>query len=203
MPLPMQVNLLRVLEESRITRVGGTKPIAVDVRVMASSNKNLEEETRLGRFRQDLFYRLNVVRIVMPPLRERGKDIQLLANHFIAEFTRKMHASLRRVEPGFYDLLAAYAWPGNVRELRHAIESAVALMQADVLTRESLPGYIRKATPRPAKASGAEEPAFNLEDLQREAILGAHAYFQGMSPAWPGRWESGATPCMPNSKSSV
>ena len=179
MPLPMQVNLLRVLEESRITRVGGTKPVAVDVRVMASTNNDLEEEARLGRFRQDLFYRLNVVRIMMPPLRERGKDILLLANHFIAEFTRKMHAALRRVEPGFYDLLAAYAWPGNVRELRHAIESAVALMPpADVLTRENLPAYIRKASPRPGQTSGAE-PVFNLENLQREAILEAHAYFQG------------------------
>jgi transcriptional regulator with PAS, ATPase and Fis domain len=178
MPLPMQVNLLRVLEESRITRVGGTKSIAVDVRVMASTNKNLEEEARLGRFRQDLFYRLNVVCIVMPALRERGKDILLLTNHFIAEFTKKMHATLRRVEPDFYDLLAAYTWPGNVRELRHAIESAVALMQEDVLTRESLPEYIRKATPRPGKVSGAE-PVFNLEDLQREAILAAHAFFRG------------------------
>ncbi len=178
MPLPMQVNLLRVLEEARITRVGGTKPIAVDVRVIAATNKDLEEETRQGRFRQDLFYRLNVVRINMPPLRQRGKDILLLANHFINEFTTKMHRRLRRVEADFYDLLTAYPWPGNVRELRHAMESAVALMPSDVLGKENLPEYILRAVPT-AGGNSVSEPSFNLENLQREAILGAHAYFRG------------------------
>ncbi len=178
MPLPMQVNLLRVLEEGRITRVGGTRSIAVDVRVIAATNKDLEEETRQGRFRQDLFYRLNVVRINMPPLRQRDKDILLLANHFIDEFTRKMHRRLRRVEADFYDLLTAYPWPGNVRELRHAMESAVALMPSDVLGKENLPEYILKATPA-TSINSTLEPRFNLEDLQREAILGAHAYFRG------------------------
>ncbi len=178
MPLPMQVNLLRVLEEARITRVGGTKPIAVDVRVIAATNKDLEEETRQGRFRQDLFYRLNVVRINMPPLRQRGKDILLLANHFINEFSTKMHRRLRRVEADFYDLLTAYPWPGNVRELRHAMESAVALMPSDVLSKENLPEYILRAVPT-VGGNSVSEPSFNLENLQREAILGAHAYFRG------------------------
>ena len=178
MPLPMQVNLLRVLEDSRITRVGGTKPLAVDVRVIAATNKDLEEEIRQGRFRQDLFYRLNVVRINMPPLRERGKDILLLANHFIDEFTTKMQRRVRRVEADFYDLLTVYPWPGNIRELRHAMESAVALMPSDVLSCRNLPAYILRAAPASGEKT-ASEPRFNLENLQREAILGAHAHFRG------------------------
>ncbi|MGB5987223.1 MAG: sigma-54-dependent Fis family transcriptional regulator [Desulfobacterales bacterium] len=179
MPPSLQVNLLRVLEEGQVTRVGGTHPVAVDVRIVTATNKDLPQQVREGRFRQDLFYRLNVVGIRLPPLRKRGDDVRHLADHFIVELAGKLGRPVRRVEPEFYQCLARYAWPGNVRELRHAIEGAIALMAADLLCADDLPQGIRRGgAPHPLPQPNVP-PSFNLETLQKETIRRAQTYFKG------------------------
>ncbi len=176
MPLAMQVNLLRVLEEKKITRVGGKTPIPVDVRIMAATNQALDEMVAQGRFRQDLFYRLNVVRITLPPLRMRGNDGQMLANHFIDRLAHELDREVRRIEPRFYQGLASYEWPGNVRELRHAMESAITMMDDHVLRWENLPEHIRGVNPPRTRP---EHSIFNLESVQKETIHRAYSHFQG------------------------
>ena len=178
MPRTLQVNLLRVLEEGQVTRVGGTKPVLVKVRIVTATNKDLTEQVRLGKFRQDLLYRLKVVCINLPPLRRRGADVAQLADHFIAELSARLGRRLRRVEPEFFRCIDHYSWPGNVRELRHAIEGAIAMMPIDVLAADYLPEPIRRAAARPP--THPTEPAtFNLESVQKETIRRAHAHFGG------------------------
>jgi two-component system response regulator PilR (NtrC family) len=123
----MQVKLLRALQERRIRRVGGTDEIEVDVRVMAATNHSLEELVRERRFREDLFYRLNVIPLRIPPLRERREDIPLLANHFLQRFSRDMGKPVTSIADEAMALLARYDWPGNIRELENVIERVVAL----------------------------------------------------------------------------
>jgi transcriptional regulator of acetoin/glycerol metabolism len=179
MPLAMQVNLLRVLEENQVTRVGGTKPRPVDVRIIAATNRQLDALAGLGTFRHDLFYRLNVVRIQLPPLRQRGSDVDLLADRFIRELSRKLNRRVARVAPGFYSALRAYPWPGNVRELRHAIEGAIALMDADTLSPDGLPDYVQPAGAATAAMPGSSSQAFNLKAVEEETITSAYRHFYG------------------------
>ncbi|MFO7569342.1 MAG: sigma-54 dependent transcriptional regulator [Smithellaceae bacterium] len=134
----MQVKLLRVLQERELTRVGGSEVVKVDVRVVAASNKDLQKEIREGRFREDLFYRLNVVALTVPPLRERPEDIPLLAQHFLKQFAERNFKSIRGFTPQAMMKLARYAWPGNVRELMNAVERAVVLSRADYLDVEDM-----------------------------------------------------------------
>lgn len=133
----MQVKLLRVLQEHELQRVGGEKTIAVDVRILAATNRNLEEEVRAGNFREDLYYRLNVVMLPVPPLREREGDIPLLVTHFVAKFAAKNRRVVTDVIPECLDLLCRYPWPGNVRELENAIERGIILMRGDQLTAKA------------------------------------------------------------------
>jgi len=177
MPPALQVNLLRVLEEDQVTRVGGGKPVAVDVRILTATNKDLRQQVSRGVFRQDLFYRLNVVHISMPPLRRRGGDIRQLANHFISEMAEKLRRPVHGVQPEFYHCLDRYTWPGNVRELRHTIEGSIALMATDILTINDLPQGIRLAQSHPPPAGGTL--SFNLEAIQKDAIGRAHTHFRG------------------------
>ncbi len=177
MPLDMQVNLLRVLEEGQVTRVGGTKPIAVDVRIIAATHRNLSQRVAAGLFREDLFYRLNVVRISLPPLRERGEDLELLIQHFIAQHGKKLDRKVRVVLPDFYAALHHYHWPGNVRELCYAIEAAIAVMPADVLSAECLPEDLVQTTSLPT--SSPETSHFNLKRLEAESIRKAYFHFKG------------------------
>jgi two-component system, NtrC family, response regulator PilR len=139
MPAPMQVKLLRALQERKIRRVGGTDEADVDVRVIAATNKPLDLLVREGRFREDLFYRLNVIPIVMPPLRDRRQDIPLLANHFLERFSREMGKRVEKISDGAMARLMQYAWPGNVRELENIIERAVALETSPAVLPERLP----------------------------------------------------------------
>ncbi|MCB2145819.1 MAG: sigma-54-dependent Fis family transcriptional regulator [Deltaproteobacteria bacterium] len=176
MPLAMQVNLLRVLDEKKITRIGGKNPIPVDVRIMAATNQDLDAMVTQGKFRQDLFFRLSVVRIPLPPLNRRGKDVELLAGSFITTIAREFGRKIRCVDPRFYQSLAAYEWPGNIRELSHAIESAIIMMDADVLQWEHLPEQIR-GVDRPSTV--AAHSNFNLEAMQKETIHRAYLNFQG------------------------
>jgi len=134
----MQVKLLRVLQEREITRVGGSDEIKVDVRVIAASNKDLKEEIRSGSFREDLFYRLNVVSLHVPPLRERKEDIPILAQHFLQVFADRNKKVIKAFTPGAMEKLLAYHWPGNIRELMNAVERSVVLALTDVLNADAL-----------------------------------------------------------------
>jgi two-component system response regulator AtoC len=184
-----QVKLLRFLETKSIERVGGSKPIELDVRLVAATNRNLETLVREGKFREDLFFRLNVVRLLMPPLRDRPEDVPLLLTHFIAQFSEENGVPPLTVEAGALRTLQSYAWPGNIRELRNFCENAVVLRRGGSVTeydlesrfRSSAPPDFRGPTGQPAMvqtAGSASAPrSLSVEDnekhLLREALLKA------------------------------
>lgn len=141
--LQIQVKLLRALQEREIERLGGKKPIRVDVRVIAATNMNLEKDISAGRFREDLYYRLNVFSIYLPPLRERNGDVMLLTDYFLKESNRIFKKEVKKISPDVRNLLAAYSWPGNVRELRNVIESAV-LLASDTILPQHMPLKIQE-----------------------------------------------------------
>jgi len=143
----MQVKLLRVLEERAFERVGGNKTLQVDVRLVAATNKDLKKLVSEGKFRDDLFYRLSVVTVDLPPLRERRDDIPLLVKSFLDEFSRENGKQVRELTPEAMNLLLSYDWPGNVRELRNAIERAVILATASMVGVSDLPSQVRAASP--------------------------------------------------------
>jgi formate hydrogenlyase transcriptional activator len=181
LPLATQVKLLRVLQEREFEPVGSNKPVRVDVRVIAATNRNLQESIRAGTFRSDLFYRLNVFPIEVPPLRERRSDIPQLAMFFLARFAKKFGKNIRSIPRAMIDRLSSYSWPGNIRELQNVIERAAILSQRSVLELE--PGLIPDLTPsgisniteKSAEALQGETldaatPA-TLEELERAHIL--------------------------------
>lgn len=142
LPLAMQVKLLRVIQDREFTRVGGTQPIRVDVRIVSATNKDIEEAVRKGEFREDLFYRLNVIQVRLPTLRERKDDIPLLAQNFLNLFSAELGKDIRQISPEAMKLLINYGYPGNVRELQNMIERAVALESANILTGQNLSSYM-------------------------------------------------------------
>ena len=142
---PMQAKLLRVLQEREVEPVGGTRSIKVDVRILAATNRNLEGEVRAGRFREDLFFRLNVLSIRTPPLRERLEDIPLLAERFVMKVSKKYNVPVKALSAKAQALLTEYDWPGNVRELENAIERAIVLGDAEEIVPEDLPRCIWEA----------------------------------------------------------
>lgn len=144
LPLMMQVKLLRVLQDKEFKRVGGTEDIKVDVRIISATNKDLEGEVLEKRFREDLFYRLNVIQIKLPPLRERKEDIPLLAMHFLKRFSGELNKNISTISSGGFRLLMNYDYPGNVRELQNIIERAVALENSQELTEENLRSYLEE-----------------------------------------------------------
>lgn len=144
MPLNLQVKLLRVLQEQEFQRVGGNREIKVNVRLVAATNKDLKEEVDMGRFRGDLFFRLNVVNIKVPPLRERRSDIPFLVAHFVGKYSRKLDRNIKEVDPEAMRVLYSYAWPGNVRELENVIESALVMSRGSTIKKSDLPSEIRK-----------------------------------------------------------
>ncbi len=172
-----QAKLLRLLENKTFRRVGGVQELRADVRVIASTNVNLEERVSEGRFRADLFFRLNVVRIVVPPLREHLEDVPTLTAHFVARFNQEMRRSVRAVTPQAMELLRGYHWPGNVRELRNAIERAFILHAgAEEIRPEHLTPELRKAAP-PKKQEklvpNVSEEGLVLDDVERKLIAEA------------------------------
>jgi two-component system response regulator HydG len=169
MPLPMQVKLLRVLQEREFTRVGGDTVIRVDVRVIAATNKDLPELVSGGRFREDLYYRLNVVGLTLPALRERAEDIPLLALHFLEAFALKNRKEVKGFTPQAMDRLIRYAWPGNVRELMNAVERAVVMTRGDFLTEEDISLIPTAAMPEPEQPAAAG--ARPLEEVEKATIL--------------------------------
>lgn len=153
--LELQVKLLRVLQERRFYRLGGSKEISVDVRVIASTNKDLEQLVREEKFREDLYYRLNVANMILPPLRERGEDIILLASSFIDHFNKKFGKKIKGFTPEAAEMMMAYQWKGNIRELRNVIERIVLLESDDVISRNSL-SFLKM--PTPSHPSSANKP---------------------------------------------
>lgn len=143
LPLDAQVKLLRVLEERKITRIGGKKAIPVDVRIVAATNRNLDDEVKNGHFRLDLLYRLNVFTLILPPLRERKEDIPLLTNFFIRKYNRTLSLDVQSVSPEAISLLTSYDWPGNVRDLENAIQSSMILCTGGVIRPDHLPDRIK------------------------------------------------------------
>ncbi|HLY16932.1 MAG TPA: sigma 54-interacting transcriptional regulator [Bryobacteraceae bacterium] len=172
MPLQLQVKLLRVLQERQIERVGGTQPIKLDFRLIAATNRNLEEEVRAGRFRQDLYYRLNVVTLKTPPLRERQSDIRILAMHFASKFGAQCGRRISGISPEAEAYLAQYDWPGNIRELENALERAVVLGSSDIIQLEDLPESIREIA-RPADVVRAPGLQDAVDHAKRDAIAKA------------------------------
>jgi two-component system, NtrC family, response regulator HydG len=171
--LAMQVKLLRVLQEREVTRVGGDEAVAVDVRIIAATNKDLLAAIQEGRFREDLFYRLNVVSLRMPPLRERSEDVPLLAQHFLERFSGRNRKTIRGFTPQAMDRLLRYIWPGNVRELMNAVERAVVLARSDILTEEDF-STIGETQGPSSEAERELEPAsgrVSLEEMERATIL--------------------------------
>jgi DNA-binding NtrC family response regulator len=172
----LQVKLLRVLQEMQVRPVGSTKAYPVDVRVIAATNRDLERAMTEGSFRQDLFYRLNVVRITLPPLRERRDDIQALVSHFLRRFNRRFHRDVRGIAPDALAALTAYTFPGNVRELENLIERAYAMGAREQIQLADLPTLSKAAAAAPAVTSPDTVPA--LGDVERELILKALAVFK-------------------------
>ena len=172
MSLAMQVKLLRVLQEREITRVGGEEVINVDVRLIAATNKDLLQEIEDGRFREDLFYRLNVVTLNMPPLRERREDVPLLAKHFLDMFSEKNRKQIKGFTPQAMDQLVRYDWPGNVRELMNAAERGVVLASSEYLDEKDPPIVLRdEATVGEAPLEQAIPGDLPLEEVEKASIL--------------------------------
>ncbi len=172
MSLAMQVKLLRVLQEREIIRVGGEEVIKVDVRVIAATNKELLQEIQNGRFREDLYYRLNVVALTVPPLRERREDIPLLAQHFLKMFSEKNNKLIRGFTPQVMDGLVKYGWPGNVRELMNAVERGVVLARSDYLDEEDLSFILGHASlPGEALLGDGVPTGIPLDEVEKATIL--------------------------------
>ncbi len=172
-----QVKLLRVLQEHEIRRLGSNQPVRIDVRVLAATNRNLKTLVNEGKFRDDLFYRLSVFPIYIPPLRERREDIVVLAKHFLALRAQEMHKPVNSIEPEAARLLEAYAWPGNVRELENAIERAVILATGVTLRHVDLPPEVQGASPDFVAAAGTR--GRTLEEMERDYILATFDRFGG------------------------
>jgi two-component system response regulator HydG len=163
----IQVKLLRFLQEHEFERVGGTQTLRVDVRVIAATNRKLEEEVAKGRFREDLYYRLNVVSLEMPPLRERRTDIVVLAKHFLDRFAKENGKQIDGFSPAALELLMAYDWPGNVRELENAVERSVVLTNKSAIEPDQLPPNVR-----PRSSHGAPPiPGSPMAEIERYAIM--------------------------------
>jgi Nif-specific regulatory protein len=172
-PLGVQVKLLRVLQEREFERLGGKQTLKVDVRVLAATNRDLAREVREGRFREDLYYRLNVVPIHLPPLRERKEDVPLLAHHFLAKYSKENAKELRGFTPEAMARLTAFDWPGNVRELENAVERMVVMARGDVIELSDLP---------PGSSSAARQAVEGFATLDAAVAHAAEAYFSSPPP---------------------
>jgi two-component system response regulator AtoC len=164
MPLSMQGKLLRVIQEKRIFRVGSSRPIQLDLRFIAATNKNLKQEVQAGNFREDLYFRLNVVQITLPGLAERPEDVPLLIQYFISRYSKKFSKKIKGLDPEAREILLAYSFPGNVRELQNLLERAVALAEGDTITAQDLPPELQE------HQAAADGPWISLEDRERDYI---------------------------------
>jgi DNA-binding NtrC family response regulator len=168
-----QVKLLRVLEERAFERVGGQETLQADIRLISATNRDLARLVSENKFRQDLYFRLNVVTLTLPPLRERAEDIPLLVRHFAKVYAEENGKTIEEITPEAMNLLASFSWPGNVRELRNAVERMVVMARSNKLTVRDLPPAIRGGAAGAAPAAAASLTAGTLEDVSRQAILAA------------------------------
>jgi DNA-binding NtrC family response regulator len=175
LPPELQVKLLRVLQEMQVRPVGSTKAYPVDVRIIAATNRNLEQAMNTGSFRQDLFYRLNVIRIVLPPLRERRDDIPALVNHFLRRFNKRFRRDVKGISPDALAALGTYDFPGNVRELENLIERAFAMGAREQVSLADLPSLTTRPVAAPVAETSKTVPT--LADVEKELILRALAAF--------------------------
>ncbi len=181
MPLSLQVKILRVLQDRKITRLGGTTPIPINARIIAATNKDLEKMVQEGTFREDLFYRLNVVRIVIPPLRERSEDIPLLSANIINKYTRSMGSKITGFTPEALEALKRHNFYGNVRELENVLERAMIFAENSIIRKEDLD--LRSSVSRPgtvdSKSEAADIEAVSLKDLEKSAIIRSLQRWEG------------------------
>lgn len=175
LPLHLQVKLLRILEEKSVRPIGSTEPVKIDVRVISATNKQLEEETAEGRFREDLYYRLNVIKINIPPLRERKEDVSTLALHFLNKYADDMNKDIKGISPEVIDILERYEFPGNVRELENIIARCVALENSDVISKGSLPNLGTDSGDYNLNGRFGDSGALDnvIEDVERKMIENA------------------------------
>ena len=172
MPIATQIKLLRVIENREIVRVGSNEPRQVDVRLLSATNQKLDDLVKAGKFREDLYFRLKVVRVVLPPLRDRREDIPLLTEHYIRRLAAEHGKSVTGISPEAQRILAAYDWPGNVRELINTLETMIVLAPKPVLDAADIPPEIHppaSAAPPAAPAAGLR-PGMTLEDAERTLI---------------------------------
>jgi two-component system response regulator PilR (NtrC family) len=162
----MQVKLLRVLQERRFRRVGGLEELQADIRFIAATNQDLTKRVADGRFREDLFYRINVIPIVLPPLRDRREDIPLLAEHFLAKYTDAMGKQIAAISHEALELLVQYGWPGNIRELENVVERAVALEGSPTILPDSLPAAMRGRAGQNGAAAAASATLPSAVDVE-------------------------------------
>jgi len=179
LPLSLQVKILRVIQEREFKRVGGTEDIKVDVRLISATNQNLEKRVVDGAFREDLFYRLNVIQINLPPLRERKEDIPLLANHFARKYSLELKKEIQGIAPEAFHVLLCYEFPGNVRELENMIERAITLEGSQVISERSIRSYVNERTITKSTPPSLDIPEEGMdlnkvvEDLERAFIIKA------------------------------
>jgi two-component system response regulator HydG len=181
-PPSIQVKLLRVLQERKFERVGGEETVEVDVRVVSATNRDLAGMVKAGRFREDLFYRLDVVPIALPPLRERPGDVEELARYFLGRIAPRLGRPVKDFAPEALELLRRHRWPGNVRELENVVEQALVFAEGEVVSPGDLPDGLRRAPPAPALPvpQGDRSLTEILEDLEKQLILGAYEKAKGV-----------------------
>jgi transcriptional regulator with GAF, ATPase, and Fis domain len=170
LPLEAQAKLLRTLQEGEVVRVGGDRPLSVDARVIAATNRNLEDEVKQGKFREDLYYRLKVVELRCPSLRERRGDLPALAQHFIEQYSRKLGKAVVGISPTALNILSVYRWPGNIRELENTIARAVALSTTQVLGPSDFNLLQSDANGLPSDLTIATAGGFSLNDLNGKGL---------------------------------
>lgn len=169
MPIGLQAKLLRVIEDKEIRPLGSVTTKKVDLRFISATNKDLLEEVREGKFREDLFFRLNVITLHIPPLRERGKDIEILAYHFMRKFAIKMGKNIKKIDPQTIKILLKYPWPGNIRELQNVIEQAVVFAETDTIKPEDLPEHVKNM--EITTENKKDIPILSIEEFTKEFIL--------------------------------
>jgi PAS domain S-box-containing protein len=167
--LKVQTKLLRVIETGFFERVGGNEPIELNTRIIAATNKNLKKEIELGNFREDFFYRINVINIHLPPLRSRKDDLLLLANHFILEFNRKFRKKIKQFSSSAFDVLLSYDWPGNIRELENVVEHCFVLTRSDIIQEKDLPKYLLSLRREEPEQTNREQED-DFESAEKEVI---------------------------------
>jgi transcriptional regulator with PAS, ATPase and Fis domain len=174
MSMALQSKILRATQEREVERVGGGNPVSIDVRIVAATNRDLSQAVREGRFREDLYYRLAVVTVLLPPLRDRGNDLDLLSMHFFAHYAREHGRPVRAVAEEVFNVLHRHPWPGNVRQLRNAAERAVVMADGEILLPQHLPADIL-SPPEAHSANGtgaapSEPPLVTLEEMEKRMI---------------------------------